>query len=145
MVRVSLRGLTIIGDDGFVLLELVSSLEIWQQHLRRLQFAPPCHYTFLCCDDAAIDPDAKKKKRSNWNNVNKERLREEAPTTPQTLGTRGLSFLPPPDEGNLSTLTPNRYRRLFNDPRFSPLTVNPGVLLTLIITGEAFFGLTHQV
>lgn len=63
MARVSLRELTIIGDDGLVLLELVSSLEIWQQHLRRLRLAPPCHYTFLCCGDAEIDPDAKKTKK----------------------------------------------------------------------------------
>ncbi|RRT84784.1 hypothetical protein B296_00002413 [Ensete ventricosum] len=54
--------------------------------------------------------------------------------------TEPSSFLPI-EETSTPAPTPNRYRRLLNDPGFSPPVANPG---PPPVSVEAFFGLTHQ-
>ncbi|RWW51418.1 hypothetical protein BHE74_00042235 [Ensete ventricosum] len=62
---------------------------------------------------------------------------------PSTLQTRGLVARFPAEEVNATTPMPNHYwRRLFNDPGFTPSTTNPGPPVVLT---EAFLSLTQQV
>ncbi|RRT78797.1 hypothetical protein B296_00026535 [Ensete ventricosum] len=61
---------------------------------------------------------------------------------PPTLQSTGQTPHFPTEELNTVAPTPNRYWRLFDDPRFTPPAPNPG---PPALSTEAFLGLTQQV
>ncbi|RWV94675.1 hypothetical protein GW17_00042764 [Ensete ventricosum] len=71
-----------------------------------------------------------------------EHLEEDVSAAQQAPGAGGQTLFPPLEEGNPSMLTLGHYWRLFNDPRLSPLALNPRLPT---ISTKAFLGLTNQV
>ncbi|RWW79394.1 hypothetical protein BHE74_00012322 [Ensete ventricosum] len=66
-------------------------------------------------------------------NVNGECPGEEVSAATPTYGVVGLTSYTLPREASLSTLTPNRYWRLFNDLGLSPPVVNSEFLIAFMM------------
>ncbi|RWW74480.1 hypothetical protein BHE74_00017573 [Ensete ventricosum] len=80
-------------------------------------------------------------------NLFPSRVTEEAiPPTPITVTMPQITIAPSAPhprlaDGGQSTLTPDRYWRLFTDPGLTPL----GLTAPQVVAAEAFLGLAHQV
>ncbi|RWV86103.1 hypothetical protein GW17_00052040 [Ensete ventricosum] len=82
-------------------------------------------------------------------NPNSEHPGGSTHVLPATMQSAGQAPRFPAEEASTMLHIPNRYWRLFNDPRLTPpdleLSPTPSGLGPPVVTTEAFIGLTQQV